>query len=83
MPEWIGWVATALFAASYFCKRDTHLRCVQAAAAVLWIGYGVIIGAAPVVIANLVVAGVAGYSAWRGHTAGIDPSPDAPTQTPL
>lgn len=83
MLEWIGWVATAMFAVSYFCKRDTHLRYVQAAAAVLWICYGMIIGAAPVIIANLVVAAVAGYSAWRGHGGGIDPSSNTPTQTPL
>ena len=65
MLNWIGWVATALFASSYFCKRAATLRLVQALAALVWIGYGIIIGAVPVVVANLIVAGVAAYSAWR------------------
>ncbi len=65
MLSWIGWVATAAFAASYFCKRPVHLRIVQALAALLWIGYGILIGALPVIVANVVVAAMAAYSAWR------------------
>jgi hypothetical protein len=37
---------------------------VQALAARLWVGYGVIIHAAPVIVANLVVANVAAYSSF-------------------
>jgi hypothetical protein len=62
MLEWIGWIATAVFAASYFCRGAATLRRVQALAACLWVGYGIIIHAAPVIVANLVVAGVAAYS---------------------
>ena len=62
MFEWIGWVATAIFGASYFCRQPTNLRRVQAVAAVLWIGYGLVIGAAPVVVSNVVVAALAMYS---------------------
>ncbi len=69
MLDWIGWVATAIFAASYFFKRPEVLRRVQALAALLWIGYGVVIHAPPVVIANLVVAAVAVYSSLRPATA--------------
>ncbi len=65
MFSWIGWIATAVFAASYFCKRPVHLRLVQSLAALLWIGYGIIIGALPVIVANVVVAAMAAYSAWR------------------
>jgi hypothetical protein len=61
--EWIGWAATAIFGASYFCKRAADLRRVQAMAAPLWIAYGLMIRAAPVVAANLVVASLAIYSA--------------------
>jgi hypothetical protein len=88
MFEWIGWVATAIFGASYFCTRPDHLRRVQALAALLWIGYGLVIGAAPVVAANVVVAGLAVYSstlrrdppARRGEPhapvgGGSDPAP--------
>jgi hypothetical protein len=62
--EWIGWVATALFASSYFFKQPLVLRKVQAGAALLWVVYGLIIHALPVVVANVVVASVALYSAW-------------------
>lgn len=58
MPDWtwIGWVATAIFGASYFFKSPAVLRWVQALGAVLWISYGILIHAPPVVVANLVVA---------------------------
>ncbi|MBK9316981.1 MAG: YgjV family protein [Acidobacteria bacterium] len=59
MFEWIGWIATAVFAYSYFCKQPRTLRLVQALAALLWISYGVIIGALPIIVANIVVAGLA------------------------
>jgi hypothetical protein len=62
MLAWIGWVATAVFAGSYLCKDQAALRRVQAAAAVLWVAYGALIGAMPVVVANLIVAGVALWS---------------------
>jgi hypothetical protein len=65
MFEWIGWVATAMFAGSYFCKRPATLRRLQALAALLWIGYGLLINAAPVVAANVAVAASAIYSSWR------------------
>lgn len=60
--EWIGWLATAVFASSYFWKRPAALRATQAFAALLWLAYGIAIQAAPVIVANLVVAGAAGYS---------------------
>ncbi|HEU0122749.1 MAG TPA: hypothetical protein VFQ91_19610 [Bryobacteraceae bacterium] len=63
--EWIGWVATAAFASSYFCREGRSLRVVQGLAAMLWIGYGVFIRATPVVVANVIVAAAAGYSMWR------------------
>jgi hypothetical protein len=42
----------------------------QAVAALPWITYGLLIGAVPVIAANMLVAGVAGYSAWRSHAIG-------------
>jgi hypothetical protein len=62
--EWIGWVATALFASSYFFKQANVLRKVQAGAALMWVVYGLIIHAFPVVVANVVVASVALYSSF-------------------
>ncbi len=57
--EWIGWVATAIFASSYFFKEPKVLRGIQAGAALLWVAYGVMIQAMPVIVANVVVAAVA------------------------
>jgi hypothetical protein len=65
MFEWIGWAATAIFGASYFCRQPVNLRRVQALAALLWIGYGLVIGAAPVVTSNVVVAALAIFSSSR------------------
>jgi hypothetical protein len=65
MIESVGWIATAVFAVSYFCRRPGAMRRVQALAAALWIVYGVAIKAPPVIIANLVVAAVAIISSFR------------------
>ena len=64
MYDWIGWVASAIFASSYFCKQPGTLRRVQALAALLWMGYGVLIHALPIIVANLVVAVMALYSSF-------------------
>lgn len=66
--EWIGWAATAAFAGSYFFRDPARLRRWQAGAALLWVGYGVMIHAAPVVAANVLVAGMALGSAWFRRT---------------
>ncbi len=63
--EWIGWIATAIFAISYFFKEAAALRRMQALAALLWIGYGVSIHAVPVIVANVVVASMAVFSSFR------------------
>ena len=63
--EAIGWVATAVFSASYFFRQPAALRRIQAGAACLWIAYGLAIHARPVVIANVIVAVAALYSAYR------------------
>jgi hypothetical protein len=68
MLDSIGWMATAIFASSYFCKGPAMLRRIQALAAMLWIGYGVLIHAAPVIVANLVVGAVALCSSFRSPT---------------
>ena len=62
---WIGWVATAIFASSYLFKEPGALRRIQAFGALLWIVYGLLIHALPVVVANLVVAVIAIASSFR------------------
>jgi hypothetical protein len=58
----MGWAATAVSVASYFFREPALLRRVQAGASCVWIVYGVIIGSAPLVACNVVVAGAALYS---------------------
>jgi hypothetical protein len=65
MVNGLGWVATALFAASYFCKTSRSMRRVQASAALLWVGYGIWLNALPIVVANVIVATLALYSDWK------------------
>jgi hypothetical protein len=69
MVEPIGWVATCVFAASCFCKEPAVLRRVQAGAAVPWNAYGVLLKAPPAIAANLIVAGLAAWSSWRGSAS--------------
>ena len=69
MLEALGWTATAVFSASYFFRRQAALRRIQAAAACLWIAYGVAIQARPVVIANVIVAVAALVSVARDRAA--------------
>jgi hypothetical protein len=65
MSDLIGWIATAAFAVSYFCRRQAALRRVQAVAAMLWIGYGVTIRSSPVIVSNVVVASIAIISSFQ------------------
>jgi inner membrane protein len=65
MPEWLGWAATAVFTASYFCKDAGWLRRVQMLGALMWVVYGLASHARPVVAANLLVLTAAAISTWR------------------
>jgi len=76
--DWIGWIATAVFAGSYLCKDPVKLRRVQALAACVWAVYGAVIGAAPVLVANLLVAGFAGWSSLRPLSAPKVPEVSGP-----
>lgn len=69
--EWIGWVATAVVTCSYFFKQPAILRRIQATGAVVWLTYGLLIHSMPVVIANLIVAGVAGASSLAKSRRGL------------
>jgi hypothetical protein len=65
MLDGLGWVATALFAASYFGKTPRTMRRLQASAALLWVAYGIWMNALPIIVANLIVAALAIYSDWK------------------
>ena len=72
--DMIGWVATAIFATSYFVKDSAVLRRIQACAALMWIGYGLAIGSMPVVGSNAIVAALAVFSSLRRDTQVSAPS---------
>jgi hypothetical protein len=67
-PVWIeclGWTATAVFVGSYFFARPTLLRGVQMLGALLWVSYGVLIHASPVIVANVLVFSAAAWTMLR------------------
>lgn len=61
LTQLLGWVATGVFVGSYFLRRPAALRATQMCGAALWILYGFLIHATPVIAANaLVFAAAAG-----------------------
>jgi hypothetical protein len=67
MTDTLGWIATAIFVGSYFFTRPALLRATQMAGAALWIVYGVLIGAIPVVVANGLVFAAAAWTLIRAR----------------
>ena len=72
MSEWVGWLATVVFMSSYFARGPIMLRRIQGVAAALWATYGILIHSWPVIVANILVAGVAVATSFR--------SADGPSQ---
>jgi hypothetical protein len=68
MSDWLGWTATAVFTSSYFFTRPGSLRRVQMVAAIMWVAYGVLVGARPVIVANFLVLGAAAIATWKENT---------------
>jgi len=58
----LGWVATAVFVGSYFFVKPAALRAVQMIGAVVWIVYGFLIEATPVIAANALVFAAAAWT---------------------
>jgi len=63
--ECLGWAATAVFVASYFFARPSLLRVVQMLGALLWVTYGMLINASPVIVANILVFSAAAWTTFR------------------
>lgn len=61
----LGWAATAVFVSSYFQSGTTGLRRLQMVGSVLWMAYGTLMHAAPVVVANLLVLAAAALTGRR------------------
>ena len=63
--ELLGWTATCVFVGSYFFTRPSLLRSVQMFGALLWVIYGVLINASPVIVANVLVFSAAAWTTLR------------------
>lgn len=64
LADTIGWTATAVFTASYFASGHRRLRRIQMAGASLWLTYGVVMQAPPVIGSNILVLSAA---CWAEH----------------
>ncbi len=62
MIDYLGWAATAVFVTSYFCTKAAALKRVQMVGALMWMVYGLLLGASPVVVANLLVFAAAAWT---------------------
>jgi len=67
VTDYLGWAATTVFVGSYFCRRADALKRVQMIGALMWVAYGILIKASPVVAANLLVFGAAGWTVMRSR----------------
>lgn len=61
----LGWMATSVFVGSYFFARPSLLRGMQMLGSLLWIVYGLLINASPVIVANILVFSAAAWTAYR------------------
>jgi hypothetical protein len=61
----LGWGATAVFVTSYFFARPQTLRRVQMLGAAMWVIYGALLRAYPVIVANVLVLAAAWTCAPR------------------
>ena len=69
MADWLGWLATAVVAVSYFTRGPRTLRRIQGLGACMWLAYGVLIHSMPVVVANIIVASAALLTSLRAPAA--------------
>jgi hypothetical protein len=65
LTDTLGWVATLVFVGSYFFSKPAALRACQMLGAALWIAYGILIAAKPVIAANLLVFAAAAWTLAR------------------
>jgi hypothetical protein len=65
----LGWSATTVFVGSYFFRRPSMLRAAQMSGALLWVLYGVLIKASPVIVANMLVFSAAAWTMFRTASA--------------
>lgn len=73
----IGWTATAVFTTSYLMSGQATLRRVQMAGAALWLTYGVVTQAPPVIGSNILVLSAACWAEYRHRARMASPTPAA------
>jgi hypothetical protein len=69
MADVLGWLATAVVAASYFTRGPKTLRRIQGFGACMWLVYGILIHSNPVIAANIIVATAALVTSLRAPPA--------------
>jgi hypothetical protein len=69
LADSVGWMATAVFVASYFFSKPAMLRGLQMLGAALWMTFGVLIASKPVIVANVLVFAAAGWTLLRQRGA--------------
>ena len=87
MTQILGWVATAVFVGSYFFTRPAALRATQMVGATLWIVYGFLIEATPVIAANALVFAAAAWTCFAPRKSQVQqsaaPAAASPAQSTL
>jgi hypothetical protein len=73
----LGWFGTGLQAISFLFRNPRTLRALQAFAALVWLSYGALIEAMPVMVANVIVASLAFYSIWRDRFSDKTPAQES------
>lgn len=74
MTDLVGWCATLVFLSSYLV-HPTRLLQLQILGAVLWIGYGFLLAAPPIIVANLLLVAAATWRARQSRTERPGPGP--------
>lgn len=75
IPDAVGWMATAVFVASYFFSRPATLRGLQMLGAALWLIFGLLIASKPVIVSNVLVFSAAAWTLMRQRATSRSVSP--------
>jgi hypothetical protein len=76
--EVLGWAAAGVFTTSYFFTRARALRRAQMLGAGMWLAYGVLLHANPVVVANVLNLVAMVWTGRRAARSSSAPRLDAP-----
>lgn len=73
IADTVGWMATAVFVASYFFSKPAMLRGLQMVGAALWMTFGLLIASKPVIVSNVLVFAAAAWTLLRDRGAARSP----------